>query len=179
MGSEKRKSIFEQERLTLHLATALKLKGGAARTVENTLESFDKLLEKFGSENGVLDARKEYILQKFEIVMKDLGDLNIYTSLDRFLQFLFSNSDDILRNVFNPESKDGIDASNLLKRVYKGKFNDHMQAFLRRDLREDILRDWDQNDPELLEKGEKQENKETQILPVVDYASASGDDQPK
>lgn len=52
-------------------------------------------------------------------------------------------------------------------------------AFLRRDLREDILRDWDQNDPELLEKGEKQENKETQILPVVDYASASGDDQPK
>lgn len=92
---------------------------------------------------------------------------------------MFSNSDDILRNVFNPESKDGIDASNLLKRVYKGKFNDHMQAFLRRDLREDILRDWDQNDPELLEKGEKQENKETQILPVVDYASASGDDQPK
>lgn len=69
------------------MATTLKLKGGAARIVENTLESFDKLLENFGSENGVLDARKEYILEKFEIVMKDLGDLNIYTSLDRFLQF--------------------------------------------------------------------------------------------
>lgn len=102
----------------------------------------------------------------------------IYTSQDQFLQFLFGFNDTTLKyHLLKANGREGVNVDELLGQIYKRRLGDAdealdpMELFLRRDLRVDILKEWDQNDTALSQRTPAER------LPPVDWTQFAGGDR--
>ena len=117
---------------------------------DKAMECFEDWLAKFANQKRefYLFQRKNY--EKHAIIMADLNTLKVklraekkYTALDRFLQYLFNMDDNTLEQLVAKG------APAFLETIFENKVPSEstaMKEFLKRNLREDILREWDEMD---------------------------------
>jgi len=138
---EKRNEIFDKYRMYLE---------EAMRTREPAKEAFNEMLNDFrdaGKNECFLFVRKDYKENERMVVrlthfMESMQLDEMYTPLDRFLQYLFSFDDNTIKEYLVKTLKT---LDSFLKTIYPQE-PDPMQCLLHRDLREADLLDWDERD---------------------------------
>jgi len=175
MGREKRDEIFRSDLLYwVTVAGALDV----PREIDPTLEQFDRFLREFGEAEN--KDHTKYQMDAMQTVRTSFLASGIYTPQDQFLQFLFGFNDKTLKShLLKANGREGVNVDALLGQIYKRRLGnadealDPMELFLRRDLRVDILKEWDQNDTALSQRTPAER------LPPVDrtqFAGGDGDD---
>ncbi|CAB9525227.1 expressed unknown protein [Seminavis robusta] len=103
---------------------------------------------------------------------------NVAMALSVAQEFLFGFDDDTLTTrLLEANGQDGVNVDGLLQAIYGAQAWDPMALFLMRNLRVDILKEWDRNDAALVQRTpEEEEDGEQRLPPPVDRAHLAGGD---